>query len=403
MISVEEAKNIIRSHHQKPVVSSQKLDESYGLVLAEDIYSPVDLPPFNQSAMDGYALNYAKYNAGNKVSIIGENAAGNTYPDLVQSDSCVRILTGAEMPEGTDCVVMQEKVSIDGNSILIADQQLKPWTNVRLKGSHIGKGNLALKVGEKITPAAAGFLSSMGITRLQVNPKPRITILITGNELIKPGELLTPGKIYESNSYALEAVLFEMNIKPKIIFCSDTESGITNQIETVLPLSDILIITGGISVGDYDFVLPALKNNQVDIAFHKVKQKPGKPICFGHKDNTLIFALPGNPASVLTCFYMYVAESILSFSGIKVKKESFIQLPMVESYAKKPGLTHFLHGKISNHSVLALPAQESYRLNSFSHANCIIELPEDCTQINIGELVTVHTLQNKIHSDSYAC
>lgn len=395
MISVSEAKNLVLENTELLGKQAISLYDATGLVLAEDIFAAIDVPSFDQSAMDGYALKFEDLKETKSLSIIGKIPAG-VFPDFkVAPNSAVRIFTGSQIPEGCDTVVVQEKVTVNSNQLFVNDEQLKKGMNIRLKGSQTKKGNLALKAGTKITPGASGFLAGLGFNEVKVFKTPKVCIINTGKELIKPGQSLEPGKVYESNSYSLNAAISEFNIIPQTIICiDDDEATITESIKNNLSECDILIISGGVSVGDYDFVAKALDNCGVKCIFHKVKQKPGKPLYFGKINNTLIFGLPGNPAATLTCYYEYIVPAIKKMIGLDVNTETKIYLSLTAPFTKKAGLTFFIKGKILRNSVAPLHAQESYQMSSFAFADCLIQLDEARTEYNEGELLEVHLLKN---------
>lgn len=391
MITVSEAKRLITENLLLPKAILLDLYEANGMVLAEDIYSPIDSPPFNQSAMDGYAY---RFNEGQeRLSIRGEMAAGAIPKTFSEKNTSVRIFTGAEVPAEFDTVVMQEKVERQGEYILIKDPDQKFGMNIRLKGSQIAKGMLALKAGAIITPGTAGYIAGLGIDKVRVYKRPSISIISTGNELNAPGKTLEAGKVYDCNTYSLNAALSELGIKPQAIHkVLDKEAEIISSVEKSLNGSDLIILSGGVSVGDYDFVSRALEACGVNCIFHKVKQKPGKPLYFGRKDNTLVFGLPGNPAALLTCYYEYLAPLIKSLSGISDQSSQNLKLKLTNSYTKKAGLTHFLKGKTQGEEVTILSSQESYLMSSFVSANCLVQLDEEQTDYQKGDLVEVHLL-----------
>ncbi len=392
MISVTEAKQLVNDHCKKLETIQVDLYNATGLVLAEDIYSQTDSPPFDQSAMDGYAYKFSGANTTKSLQILHEIAAGDAPKNISTINSAVRIFTGAQVPNEFDTVVMQEKVEVIGDQLLIKDPDQKKGMNIRLKGSQIKKGALALKNGTKISPGAAGYLASIGIASVKVISRARVSIISTGNELISPGKDLQPGKVYECNTYSLNAALNEFEIKPQAIHkVVDKQIAIEEAVNNSLKSSDIIILSGGVSVGDHDHVAKALEACGVKCIFHKVKQKPGKPLYFGIKGNTPVFGLPGNPAALLTCFYEYIAPAILKIMGHSNTIDP--KLSLSEPFTKKPGLTHFLKGKVNGNSVTILNAQESYIMSSFALADCIVQLDESRSTFEKGELVEVQLLK----------
>ena len=394
MISVLEAKELIQQHTPtlKPV--QLPLSQSLGLVLAANYYAQTDIPAFNQSSMDGYAFRFPDQVSGEcKLKITGMAAAGNAaIPDLKVGEA-VRIFTGAALPVLADTVVMQERTKVEGNTVIFSNNDLQKGDFVRLKGAEIKKGQLALEKGTRLQAPVIGLLAGIGVAAVTAIPKPRIALVITGNELKQPGEMLDTGEIYDANSFTLKASLQQLQMElAETFFCRDSLSELEWVLAKVIASADLVLVTGGVSVGDYDFVPKAMVNNGVSTLFHKIKQKPGKPLYLGKKSNTLLFGLPGNPASVLTCFYEYVIPAIEKMMGIThscIRKE---HLPLVTGVTKKKGLTHFLKARTSAEGVVVLSAQESYRLCAFATANCLVCLEEDKTDYTTGDLVEVHFL-----------
>lgn len=390
MISVKEAKQLISENCTVQKTETLSLLAANGSVLAEAIYAPIDTPPFDQSAMDGYAFSFENWDKKSNLKVIGEVQAGSNAIVNVSKNEAVRIFTGAPIPPGTDTVVMQEKISLNENQIQILDTFLIEGTNVRPQGSQTKKGELALQEKQLLTPVAISFLAGIGISKIKVFSKPTISIIVTGKELAKAGDTITDGKIFESNAIGLIAALNQLGINPvSVAVVDDVESEIELAISSQLS-SDMLIITGGVSVGDYDLVPASLEKCGIQKIFHKIKQKPGKPFYFGRHNQTLVFALPGNPAAVMSCFYEYVVEAIGSFT----QKEYFkkITVPLAEDYTKKAGLTFFLKGKMEENNVQVLNDQESYKLNSFAVADCMIEFDENGENFKKGDLVPVRMI-----------
>ncbi len=393
MISVEEAKEVIVKSARPLTPVVQSVSKSLHHTLAHDVVSPTHYPPFSQSAMDGFAILYSDHPEKESIEIIGEAPAGSPFKGKVTTGTAVRIFTGAKIPEGADTVVMQEKVSIEKGKLIIQDSALAQGINVRPEGQLIKKGEIALKKGLVLNAGAVGFLTGLGITSISVYPKPKVTIVVTGSELQKPGKRLKEGQVYESNSYALIAALESISISPlRVVSVEDDEKQTTGALRTAVATSDVVLVSGGISVGEYDFVAKSLQELKVENIFYKISQKPGKPLFFGKRGACLIFALPGNPASVLNCFYEYALPAIKIMqhaSEIFLEKR---QLPIASSYSKKEGLGIFLKGKIADSKVEVLPGQESNNIGAFAFADCIIYLPASKGNVSSGEPVEVHLL-----------
>lgn len=390
MITISEAKSLI-SKHITPLEPVQvSLEKASGHILAKDIYAGCDIPAFKQSAMDGYALKFAAREK--ELQLSGEMAAGADHSFTLNEGETSRIFTGAPLPEGADTVVMQEKVILQHGRVILQDKNLQLGSNVRDQGSEIKSGQLAMSKGDLLNPAAIGFLAGIGISLLEVYPMPKISIIVTGKELQQPGLELNFGQVYESNSYSLSAALKIENIDQVNIFQADDElSVLSDVLETALRDSDVVLLTGGVSVGDYDFVIAASRRCAVEQVFHKVKQKPGKPLFFGTKGRTLIFGLPGNPSSVLSCYYNYVLPALKKLAQ-KENSVKEVSAALTQAYQKPAGLTHFLKGSYENGKVTPLNAQESFRLSSFAQANCLICLNEEQENFSVGETVNVMIL-----------
>jgi molybdopterin molybdotransferase len=392
MISVQEAKKIISKNVSSLEPVLLPLSQTAELILAEDIYATTDIPAFPQSSMDGYAFSFEGWKKHKRLKIAGEVAAGSNETFTLTPANAVRIFTGAAVPAGADTVIMQEKIQVENGELKIEDETIEQGNSVRLKGSEIKGGELALGKESVLSPAAIGFLAGIGMAEVKVYPNPSITIIITGNELQQPGQPLLHGQVYESNSFTLIAGLQQLHINDtKILYATDKPEVVTGTLRKALEQADVVLLTGGISVGDYDFVLQSATECGVEKLFHKIKQRPGKPLYFGKKESKLVFGLPGNPSSVLTCFYQYVVPALEKLSKRKIGLQ-ILQVPLERSFRKTVGLTHFLKGFYNGKTVAPLDAQESYRLSSFAKANCIIQVDEDTTTLKEGELVDAYLL-----------
>lgn len=387
MITVEEAldlvnKNILPTNQKETKPVSEALNYSLG----EDVLSPINMPPFRQSAMDGYAVNLHEKL---QYKLIGEVKAGDGHNPFLNKGEAVRIFTGSAVPDSANAIVIQEKVErID--DIIKVDNQIPLQDNIRPLGEQVKKGDVALKKGTKLNPAAIGFLTSLGITEVTVHSKPSIAIIVTGNELIEAGQPLSHGKIYESNSDLLKSALYDLDFKTISIHkVEDDYSKTRNMLDKVISDNDLILISGGISVGDYDFVGKALNELAVEQIFYKVKQKPGKPLFFGKKGNKVIFALPGNPASALTCFYIYVNSALQKMSGNTSYSLTKIMEKSTTDYIKKGDRAQFLKAQYENGVVTILEGQSSAMLQTYALSNCLAYIPADCFKINKNDEVEV--------------
>jgi len=387
MISVEEALNLV----DKTISPSQKKEalpvlNSLNHVLFEDVVSSINMPPFRQSAMDGYAV--CIHNKNN-YTVIDEVKAGDGHHPVLKPGDAVRIFTGSAIPDTSNAVVIQEKVTLDGNTIKV-ENPIPLNDNIRPLGEQVKKGAIALKKGTRLTPAAVGFLISLGITEVTVFTKPSIAIIVTGNELVEAGKPLTYGKIYESNSCLLQSALINLGFTNISIHQVDDDYDRTlSKLDKVISENDMVVITGGISVGDYDFVGKALLELAVNQIFYKVKQKPGKPLFFGKKDDTIIFALPGNPAAALSCFYIYANPSLQKMSGNNEYSLVKTTAKSTSSYNKKGDRAQFLKAIYNNNHVTILEGQSSAMLQTFALANALVYVPEDVYNINVNDIIDV--------------
>jgi len=386
MIEVTKALEIVAANSS--TLSTQKISvrKALGYILAETIYSPISMPPFRQSAMDGYAFIHSRRH---QFDVVGISQAGDHANIKLKENHAVRIFTGAYVPKDADTVVMQEDVMVNGDSILIAKMP-EPFANVRSKGEQINAEDVVFDANTLITPAAIGFLACLGITEITVYKKPKVAILVTGNELVQPGKKLPKGKIYESNSLMLQAALQTIGVnKIKVHTVKDNLKATKKALQSILKKNDIVLISGGISVGDYDFVKEALLKNGVEELFYKINQKPGKPMFFGSKKDTLVFALPGNPASSLTNFYIYVYPAVKNKMGFSNTHLPKIIRKLDSEIVNNTGKTLFLKALYNETSVTILEGQASSMLNSFAIANGLVIVPHDIENIKKGASVTI--------------
>ena len=391
MVSVQEAIAKIQEKIQQMPVVELSLYNGLGKVLSENIYATIHVPSFDNSAMDGYCFQWV--DGCTEYEIIGQIQAGDTNIASLEPYQCARIYTGAMIPIGVDTVIQQELVSVTNNKISFNLDKIKKGANVRYEGSQSKIGDVVASAGTRITPSLIGLLASNGIEKVKVFDEPKVSIIITGNELVNLGFPLEKGQIYNSNEFALKALLKVSGINDVHVFHAvDTLESVVECVQKASELADIVVLTGGISVGDFDFVKTAMENIGVEELFYKVKQKPGKPLFVGLKQSKWYFALPGNPAAVITCFNQYLKPTIEMFMGQKNAFSPIAKLPLAESYRKNVGLTHFLKGHYSFENVTLLKGQESFNLSSFNVANCIVELPEESEFVEKGTMVSVYQL-----------
>lgn len=374
MISVKEGISIIEQSSQLMGKEYILVSESLGYVLAEDVKSPINMPPFDQSAMDGYAvcgLDLTHFD------LIGEIKAGDSPENMsLEQEQAIRIFTGAMIPKNTEAVIKQEDIKVSDSKIEVLES-FKKDDNIRGKGEQILKDGIALERGTLLNAGTIGFLAMLGIQEVNVYIKPKISIVATGSELTPLGKKLTPGKIYESNTLMLQMALKEFGFESDICTVKDDYDETLKTIKKKSESCDVLLVSGGISVGDYDFVKDILEEIGIKKQFYKLKQKPGKPLYFGKNNEKLVFALPGNPAAALTSFYVYVLLALKIMTG---RSERFLQKQkayLEHDFTKAAGKTFYLKGIYENGTVSVLSGQSSASVQAFSKANCLIVLDEE--------------------------
>ncbi|MGX5835449.1 molybdopterin molybdotransferase MoeA [Aeromonas piscicola] len=368
------------------------LPQALGRVLAADIASPLSVPPFDNAAMDGYAVRLADLAAGIPLIMAGKAFAGQPYQGEWPAGHCVRIMTGAPIPAGTDAVVMQEETQVDGNQITF----LVPPTlgqNIRRRGEDIREGASVLCAGTRLTPRELPLLASLGIATVSVRRPLRVAIFSTGDELKPVGTPLAHGDIYDSNRYGVKAMLARLG-------CDCLDLGIIPDDPAQLRAAflqadreaDALITTGGVSVGEADFTKQLLEELG-EIGFWKLAIKPGKPFAFGRLPNAWFFGLPGNPVSAMVTFDQLVQPVLAKLAGQQFVRPLQLQAITSEPLKKAPGRLDFQRGILSQGpdglEVRSTGSQDSAVFSSLSRANCYIVLERERGKVAAGETVTV--------------
>ena len=388
-VAVSKAKELLKGLAFSPKTQLVSLANSVGKFLASPVLAPMNVPSFDNSGMDGYAFAWEDLGESRKLAQVVQ--AGSNPDFTLEKGTAVRIFTGAPVPDGADTVVQQEWVTVVGDTVFFELEKLVKGMHVRKAGSQCQEGEIILNSGTQVTPGTIGLLASLGIEQVEVFRSPNVSIILTGDEIIEIGQALQPGQIYNANGPALIAYLSQMGItEVKVLKVKDEKSEVTRVIGEALEVSDVVLLTGGISVGDYDFVKGSLAENGVEQLFYKVKQKPGKPIFAGVKGEKMVFALPGNPASVLTCFIQYVKPFLLRLLGNPDAWTAPAYFPIASDFTKKAPLTFFLKAKLENNQVIILPAQESFNLLSFGIADGVVEIPQELEHIESGSLVAFY-------------
>lgn len=387
MISVQDAFSILKNNLPESKEVEYSLVQARKHVLSQNLYSPINMPPFRQSAMDGFALCL---HDSLEYEIIGEIKAGDTHQVNLLSGQAVKIFTGAAVPDSAQAVIQIEKVSVKGKMLQLQEHP-KLGLNIRPVGEQITKGDLVLEKGSVLNAASIGFLAGLGFTSVKVYQKPTIGILITGNELVKPGTDLEYGKVYESNGIMLESALKDAFFDTVNLYeVKDDFNNTKAKLLQALSENDVILVSGGISVGDYDFVAQALKKLEVETLFYKVNQKPGKPLFAGKLKDKIVFALPGNPAACLTCFYVYVLPTLTILSGIAANYNETTQKMLTHNFSVNNSRCQFLKASIEGDTVTILTHQNSSMLNTFSVANGLVVLSEGTYEMEKDSKVDIY-------------
>jgi molybdopterin molybdotransferase len=377
------------------VTETLPLQSTLNRILAEDIHSSINVPSGINSAMDGYAIRGSDITEGGttELVIVGTSWAGNPFDRAIQSGECARIMTGALLPDGTDTVVIQEQVETD-KKVIRFNPGTKTGDNVRQAGEDVKEGDLILTKGTRITPADIGLVASLGIGDISVTRKLRVAFFSTGDELSSIGEPLEKGCIYDSNRYTLNGMLERLGVE--IIDLGVIRDVLEDTEQAFIDAStqaDVIITTGGVSVGDADFVKDALIKLG-DVNFWKVAMKPGRPLTFGKIREAYFFGLPGNPVSVMVTFYQFVQPALRRMMGEKQVESISMLVPCTSKLKKRPGRVEFQRGILKRDEngrliVHKTGAQGSGILRSMSQANCFIILPMDSEGIEPETMVEV--------------
>jgi molybdopterin molybdotransferase len=398
---VEKARQFIKQYLD-PVAETESvtLHQSLGRIIAQDILSPANVPNYDNSAMDGYAFNAQDLNTA-QLKVIGTAFAGKAFSGTVASGECVRIMTGAVMPQGADTVAMQEKVLRDGDSIQFTEAP-KPRANVRYAGEDLQQGQNVLSAGHLVQAADLGLLASLGIPEVMVYRKLKVAFFSTGDELVAVGKPLSTGQVYDSNRYTLYGMLNRLGLDILDLGAiADDPLQLEKTLLNAATQADVIITSGGVSVGEADY-MKALLSKHGQVMFWKIAMKPGRPLAYGKVGNAHYFGLPGNPVAVMVTFYQFVREALLTLMG----QPHTNPLPMFEVECTAPikkltGRTEFQRGVLYTDAtgtwkVKPTGAQGSAILSSMSLANCFIVLDETIGNLEAGAMVKVQVMEGII-------
>ena len=388
-----------------PVTATESLPlrDAPGRVLAEAIVSPIDVPAHTNSAMDGYAVRATDLpeEGVQEFPVPGTSWAGRPWLTPIAPGQAVQIMTGGMLPEGADTVVMQEHVEREGDTVRIGSGHRR-GQNVRMAGEDLATGQQVFTAGKQLTAADIGVLASLGLGKVSVYRRLKVAFFSTGDELRSVGQTLGPGEIYDSNRYTLYGMLKKLDVE--IIdmgVVRDRRELIEQAFHDAAAAADVVITSGGVSVGEADFVKETLERLG-NMSFWKIAMKPGRPVTFGHINGAVFFGLPGNPVSVMVTYFQFVRPALLKMAGETGALGAFTLLARASSaLRKRPGRYEFQRGVLEQtapgeFSVRSAGAQGSGILRSMSEANCFILLDPDRTSVNVGEQVEVQPFQNFI-------
>lgn len=389
MISLEQALALLRNYAPRFKTKEVALNEALGSFLAEDIFAPMDLPPFDNSSVDGFAIRSTDLLENPIVEVKKNIRAVGQNKSILAPRSCAAIMTGAPIPEGADAVVMKEQVERQENFVKFP-YLIEPGQHIRQQGGDIARGSLVASRGSKMSPALMGLLLGLGITRIQIFSMPRVAIICTGDELVNPPAVLDYGQVYFLLGAMLKAQCQTLGIdNVEVIQVGDDQRAIETAINRSLN-ADIILLTGGMSQGDHDLVRPALSRLGVEQIFWQGAWRPGKPLYFGMKDEIRVFGLPGNPVASFVGFHIFVRTMLSQSLHNPLAPKSG---RLAHDYQKAPGWSLFLRAHTDSSNTLTILAnQDSHQIFTLSRSNalCLIEAPT--TMVKAGAFVYYYPL-----------
>jgi len=388
MIDLELALSLVSEVSYEGRTETVKLEQSLGRALKESILAPIDSPPFNKSAMDGYALSQG--DTREKYRIAGTLAAGDPpFPGL-EMGTCIKIMTGAPVPPGTGKIIRVEYTKEEEGYMIPLEEE--PYQNIIFQGEHLKAGN-PLLYPRIIAVQDIGILAAFGIEEVQVSARPRVGIIATGSEIVDPGQPLGPGQIYNSNGLQITAQASQLGADTTYYgIVPDSEIALRDRISEALATQDCLILSGGVSMGDFDLVPKIIKEAGAEIIFHNVAIKPGKPTLFAKSGRCAIFGLPGNPVSVFMIFHILVRPYLYKWMGVELK-DTVLSLPWAEDFKRKDAeRTEFRPVILRAGTVCSIFYTGSSHLSALAEAQGIAEIPSGKRIMEKGDLVNVRLL-----------
>ena len=393
MISVEKATQIVLENALLLPDETVPFQNALGRILREPLTADRDFPPFDRVSMDGIAICFANFEAGQRKFFIEKTqAAGAPQLALAQTENCIEVMTGAMLPQGTDCVIRYEDLSINEGFANIFIERIELRQNIHRRGIDRWAGEVIVAAGHKISPAELGVAATVGKSELRVAALPRACILSSGDELVEVHETPLPHQIRKSNVHVMAAVLDTWGLRSDMLHLPDDPTAIESILSNCLKNYDVLLMSGGVSMGKFDHLPEVLEKIGVRKWFHKVSQRPGKPFWFGSTNNTVVFAFPGNPVSSFMCLHRYFQPWLRISLGLEPIENQYAVL--AEDYFFKPDLTYFLQVKLTTGQdgrLLAMPVtgQGSGDLANLVDSDAFLELPLERQEFKAGEVFPV--------------
>ena len=388
----------------KPItdIIERSLPEALGFVLAEDLRSPMNVPPFDNSAMDGYAVRIADLEQSTTLPLAGKSFAGQPFEGIWPEKTCIRIMTGAKIPTGCDAVIMQENTQVNGNAITFNQDHIKHNMNIRPTGDDIEQGNVVLAQGARLTARDIPMIATLGFSHIKVFRKPKVAFFSTGDELRPLGSQLQDGQIYDSNRYGIKPLIDNFGCEAiDLGIVPDCQETLRNTFISAQQEADVVITSGGVSVGEADYTKDILEELG-QIGFWKLAIKPGKPFAFGELDHAWFCGLPGNPVSAVLTMYVLVQPLIAKLAGhTQWKAPESIPAITKTAFKKGPGRTDYQRGVYSivdgKFEVESTGNQSSGAFRSMSLANCFVVLEQDRGNVSVGETVQIQLLNSTLY------
>ena len=388
MVSVDEATRIVISHPFRPTVGIVDVRSAVGRVLAEQVFADRDVPPFNRVAMDGIAIGFSAWNAGHRIfPVEAVHAAGEPTKSLRSDRNCFEVMTGAVLPNGTDTVIRYEDIEVKDGKAFVADVPVTQGQNVHVQGIDAKASSILLEPPMRLSPAEIALLASVGKTFVAVYQYPSTAIISSGDELVDIDKTPAPHEIRKSNTYALEAAMKEFGWSSHMIHLPDKRDVLEKELENIFKSHDVLILSGGVSKGKFDYIPSVMESLGIEKRFHQVQQRPGKPFWFGTNEEKTVFALPGNPVSTYMCFYRFVLPWLFKSFGIDVRPMSAI---LSKPFKFEPPVTYFLQVNASceDGKLIATPIAGggSGDFANLKNITGFLELPASKNQFEAGSV-----------------